>query len=167
MSATGSVALGLLLAFAAACGVAIGLLLRRERRRFAAQGKARSWARVRLASAAILAITAASVVLPARQVSGMEALAVFYGLLFTLAPLLWFGLHWLAGRSVSPALAPSESMSLALTPLLVAMAITLLAHRLQPLAWDVARTVAHASGAGDAARPSPLSPPSSERPSPN
>ena len=111
MSATGSVALGLLLAFAAACGVAIGLLLRRERRRFAAQGKARSWARVRLASAAILAITAASVVLPARQVSGMEALAVFYGLLFTLAPLLWFGLHWLAGRSVTIPVSGSPTSS--------------------------------------------------------
>ena len=147
MTTSQAVASGLMIAFAVVCLVAIVVLLFKERRGYEAKGKARSWTRVRLASTAILPLTAAAVVLPARQMSDMGALAVFYGLLFTLAPLLWFGLHWLAGRAVRPALTSGESLQLALAPLIVALGIAILAHRLQPVAWALARAVEQAMSA--------------------
>ena len=73
------------------CLVVLPLLLRWERRRFQALGKGAAWLPMRVASVPIAALTAALVVLPARAVPGMEALAVFYGLLLVVAPLLWFG----------------------------------------------------------------------------
>ena len=105
-------------------------VLRTERRQFVRQGKTRGWLWMRVLAVPILALVAAAVVLPARAVSGAEALGVFYIALFTLAPLLWFGLHILAGRMQSPRFTRSESMGLAISglgilivpPLLVSMA---------------------------------------------
>lgn len=56
------------------------------------------WAVMRIMGLAAIAITLAAVWLPARAVSGFGGLAVFYGLLLTVAPVLWFGLHRLGGR---------------------------------------------------------------------
>lgn len=88
-------------------------LLTVERRMFAGRGKGGSWWFVRMCALPILATVAAAVLLPSRATSGPEALAVFYILLFSLAPLLWFGLHGLAGWLASPRLNRGESMWLA------------------------------------------------------
>lgn len=80
-----------------------------ERRMFVARGKGASWWVVRLASLPALAIVVAAVFGPARAVSGMEGLAVFYLLLLVAAPLLWFGVHLLAGWLASPRLSRGES----------------------------------------------------------
>lgn len=90
-----------------------------ERRMFAARGKTGAWWFVRLSSLPILALVVMVVLLPARSVSGMEALGVFYIVLFTLAPLLWFGLHVLAGRLASPSLSRGESTWIACSGLAV------------------------------------------------
>lgn len=56
------------------------------------------WAVMRIMGLVAIGVTFAAVWLPARAVSGFGGLAVFYGLLFTVAPLLWFGLHRLGGH---------------------------------------------------------------------
>lgn len=56
------------------------------------------WAVMRIMGVVAIVSTFAAVWLPARAVSGFGGLAVFYGLLFTVAPLLWFGLHRLGGH---------------------------------------------------------------------
>ncbi len=96
---------------------ALGWALVVEKRVYQARGKGGSWWWLRLLSLPILILTAVAVVVPARSISGMEALAVFYLALFSLGPIIWFGLHWLVGAIVSPRLSGSESITMALTGL--------------------------------------------------
>ena len=121
------------------CLVALPLLLRWERGRFQALGKGAAWLPMRVASVPIAALTAALVVLPARAVPGMEALAVFYGLLLVVAPLFWFGAHYVVGRLVRPALLFEESARIAALPVVAVIGIALLSQWLQPLVWSVWR----------------------------
>lgn len=109
----------------------IGAVLWFEQQRFRALGKGQSWLRLRLLSLPILAITACLVWLPAKAISGPMALAYFYTALLTLAPLSWFGLHWLAGHLLSPRLPRPESMSVALTGLAILVFPPLLTSILQ------------------------------------
>jgi len=106
-------------------------LLRREKRRFDRLGKGRGWVRMRLLALPMLLVTAALVVLPARSFPGMEALAYFYIALFTVGPLTWFGLHWLAGTIQSPRFTRGESFSLAFTGLLFLIVPLLVVEMLQ------------------------------------
>lgn len=108
-----------LIMIAAATAAAVLLALAIEARLFKRSGRMGSWFGVRVISAIMAPLTFALVVLPARAVSGMEALAVFYLLLFTVAPLAWFGSHWLAGRWSRPPLASGESMLLAVSGLAI------------------------------------------------
>jgi len=106
-------------------------LLRSEKRRFDGLGKGRGWVRMRLLALPMLLVSAALVVLPARSFPGMEALAYFYFALFTVGPLTWFGLHWLAGTIQSPRFTRGESFSLAFTGLLFLIVPLLLVEMLQ------------------------------------
>jgi len=106
-------------------------LLRREKRRFDRLGKGRGWVRMRLLALPMLLASAALVVLPARSFPGMEALAYFYIALFTVGPLTWFGLHWLAGTIQSPRFTRGESFSLAFTGLLFLIVPLLVVEMLQ------------------------------------
>ncbi|MBN8476594.1 hypothetical protein [Sulfuritalea sp.] len=108
------------------------LALRAERRRFAARGKAVAWLGLRLASLPIGLVAAAAVWLPARAVNGPEALAAFYLLMFSLGPLVYFGLHWLAGRMATPALSAGEAASIAVSGLLMVILPALLASMASP-----------------------------------
>lgn len=121
------------------CLVALPLLLRWERGRFQALGKGAAWLPMRVASVPIAALTAALVIVPARAVPGMEALAVFYGLLLVVAPLFWFGAHYVVGRLVRPALLFEESARIAALPVVAVIGIALLSQWLQPLVWSVWR----------------------------
>lgn len=97
------------------------LLLLRERHYFKTRARAGSWGGLRAISfLLLLPLTIASVLVPARSISGMEALAFFYGALFTVAPLIWFGGHVLVGRLARPALSTGESLALAASGLLIA-----------------------------------------------
>jgi hypothetical protein len=125
-----SILLGL---FAVAVVIAFAFFLRWEKQEFSRRGLARAWLRVRLAAIPIALATAAAIVVPARGVSGMEALAVFYLLLFTAAPLIWFGLHWLVGRMGAQKLAFGDSFQLAIMLPAFAIAVSVAAHQLQPL----------------------------------
>lgn len=97
-------------------GLMLGLLWL-ESRYFKSSGRVGSWATVRLASVVAALLALALVVLPARAVGGPAALGVFILMLYTLAPLVWFGSHWLVGRRVRPALSPAEGLVLGLTGL--------------------------------------------------
>ena len=110
----------------------VGLALRAERRRFAECGKVGAWLRVRLASLPIGLLSAVAVILPARAVSGPEALAAFYLLMFSLGPLVYFGLHWLTGRMVTPALSAGESASIGGSGLLMVILPAFLAGMASP-----------------------------------
>lgn len=134
----------LLAIFAAAALAAFVLLMRWERRTFAAHGKAHAWLIVRLASIPIAACVAALVLLPARRASGMMGLAVFYALLLTLAPLAWFGAHWAVGRLVRPAMPFGESARIAGSPVVFALVAAGIAQTLQPFAWSLARAMGQA-----------------------
>ena len=95
-------------------------LLLRERRYFKAREKLGSWEGLRaIALLLLLPLTIASVLLPPRSISGMEALAFFYGALFTVAPLIWFGGHVLVGRLLRPSISTGESLALATSGLLI------------------------------------------------
>lgn len=99
--------------------VLIGGLFWLESRYFRRTGRRGSWLTVRLVSALVAPLVVALTVMPARSVSGLEALAVFYGMLLFAAPPLWFGSHLLAGRWASPPLTRGESLALALSGLLI------------------------------------------------
>jgi len=131
-----TVMLALLGAFALAALAVLVVVLAYERRAFARDGKARAWIIVRVATLPLLVATVAVVLLPARSIRGMEALAAFYGLLFTAAPLVWFGGHWLVGRAARPPLAAAESLRLAATLPAFLIAAAFLAGALQSLAWS-------------------------------
>jgi len=130
-----------LVIYAALALIGFAFVLRWERRHFSAKGLGGSWLRVRLASIPVLLVTAALVVLPARGSSGMEGLALFYGLLIVAAPLLWFGMHWAVGRMMQPPLAFGDSALVAGSPLLYALAVASVAHPLQSLAWSLLRSL--------------------------
>lgn len=125
--------------FAGLSLVALVFLLRWERGYFQQRGKREAWLPVRLATIPIALVTAAAVIIPARGTSGMEGLAVFYILLFTLAPLFWFGAHWVAGKLVTPRLAFGESAQIAASPILFCLGLSMVAHTLQRIAWSVLR----------------------------
>ncbi|MGE0098222.1 MAG: hypothetical protein AB7S86_07715 [Hydrogenophaga sp.] len=97
----------------------IGLVLWLEFRLLNTQGKAGSWLVVRVVSLAAGPLAAMAVIVPARSVSGMEGLAVFYALLFTVAPLVWLGIHLGLGRLLRPALSAGEGVALSLSGLVV------------------------------------------------
>lgn len=110
--------------------LAVCAILFLERRHFGRQGKAGSWLSMRLlAFFLLLPLTLGVVTIPARAISGMEALAVFYAALFILGPLVWFAGHRLAGRLLRPAFSKGESLFMGASGLLIlllpAMAMTL------------------------------------------
>jgi hypothetical protein len=121
----------LLLLFALAALVAFAFLVRWERSRYERMGKARGWRRVRIASIPIAMVAAAIVWIPARATSGREGLAVFYGLLLTVAPAFRFAAHWLVGWSVSPPLSFAESAAIAGSPIAFGLVAVYVAHALQ------------------------------------
>ncbi len=106
-------------------------LLRREKRRFDRLGKGRGWVRMRLLALPMLLVTAALVVLPARSFPGMEALAYFYIALFTVGPLTWFGLHWLAGTIQSPRFTRGERIVPLLVVEMLQRPIFMASHQMQ------------------------------------
>lgn len=119
-------------------------LVRWERRWFVARNLGTAWLKVRLVSIPAALGSAALVGIPARGVSGMEGLAVFYLLLLTVAPVFWFGVHWAAGRLVRPQLSFADSARIAGLPLAYLLALAAVAPTLQTLAWSLLRS----SGAG-------------------
>lgn len=139
------VLLALLGAFALGVVAALVIFLRWERQQMARSGKARAWLVLRLATIPIAALSIAAIWLPTQSVGGMEGLAVFYLLLFTAAPLVWFGLHWLVGRVARPQLTAGESLQMALFLPAFAIAASIVAHQLQPVAWAIARSAESAS----------------------
>jgi hypothetical protein len=94
-------------------------LLWLESRYFKASGRMGSWVLVRLMSVFAALLTLAIVIVPTRAVGGPAALGVFILLLYTLAPLVWFGSHVLVGRRARPALTRLESLALGVTGLAI------------------------------------------------
>ncbi|MBX3629699.1 MAG: hypothetical protein KF908_07220 [Nitrosomonas sp.] len=84
-------------------------------------------------------ITAAAVIMLTHGISGMEGLAVFYLVILLVAPLFWFGCHWMMGKLVKPSLTFSESMLIAGSPIALGLSLVLLAHQLQSIAWSTLR----------------------------
>lgn len=118
--------------------LAFGFLMRWERRYFQRCGKAGAWLLVRLATIPITLATLALVIIPAR--SGMEGLALFYVMLLVVAPPFWFGAHWWVGKLARPPLAFGESLQIAGSPILFGLALSAIAHALQPFAWSLLRS---------------------------
>lgn len=134
----------LLVLFGIASLAAFAFMLRWERRQFVQRGKGNAWLSVRIATVPIALMTAAIILIPTLSGSGMEALAVFYLLLLVIAPVLWFGAHWIVGRCVTPALAFAESAQIAGSPLVFGIVVAIVAHQLQPLAWQLLKRAAMA-----------------------
>lgn len=123
------------------CLSAFSYVVRWERDRYARQGKSAAWRRVRWTTLPVALTSGLIVVLPARAVSGMEGLAVAYGMLFTAVPLFWFGTHWLVGRWAKPPLTFRESAVIAGSPVAFAVAAAYVAHMLQTPAWMILRAL--------------------------
>lgn len=130
----------LIVLFAAAALVGFVFVIRWERTQYVARDLASPWLWVRLSSIPAALVVATVVVIPARATSGMEALAVFYALLLTVAPVLWFGVHWAAGRLARPQLAFADSARIAASPLGYALALAAIAPTLQSVAWTLLRS---------------------------
>lgn len=103
--------------------------------------KGRGWVWLRLLSLPFAALTALIVVVPARLVSGPEALVVFYLGLVTVGPPSWFGLHWLAGAMLSPRLTRAESNRVAITGMAIVLVPLLVISRLQGPAFTTSQKV--------------------------
>ncbi len=116
-------------------------MLRHEKRSFDMRGKGRSWLWMRVLSLPMLGLTGLAIVLPARSISGMEALGVFYIALVTVGPLTWFGLHALAGALLSPRLTRSESMGMAFMGIAVLIVPALAINVLQDPLHSASRLV--------------------------
>ncbi len=114
-----------------------------ESRFFKRSQRVGSWLAVRLVTLLIAPVTLALLILPAQSVSGMEGLVVFYAMLLTVAPLLWFGSHALAARWVRPRLSTSEGLVLAFSGLAIlaipALALAKASGALQDAARDIGR----------------------------
>lgn len=95
----------------------MALLLWLESGHFRRRHKAGNWLALRIVSLLLAPVTMLAVLGPTRAVSGMEGLAVFYGLLLTVAPLIWFGGHLLAGAALG--LGRDQSVALALSGVLL------------------------------------------------
>ncbi|MDP3873622.1 MAG: hypothetical protein Q8Q80_13270 [Methyloversatilis sp.] len=135
--------------------IAVGVLIVIEQRMFRARGKGGGALFVRLCSLPILALTVVAVLFAARAVSGMEGLAVFYAALLTLAPLLWFGLHGLAGWLASPRLGRGESAWLAVSGLLMLLSPVGIISALQMPYFHLVRLIDGARVAATDQRPLP------------
>ena len=125
--------------FALLMVMAVLAAVRYERRHYVAHNKAGAWLFVRLATLPIAAASAAAVVIPARAVGGPEALAAFYLLAVTAGPLVYFGLHWFAG--FVSGLARKDALAIGLSGLLMVLVPVLLANRVQPWVFDLARAM--------------------------
>lgn len=134
----------LLVLFAIFSLVVLALMLRWERRHFIQQGKGGAWLSVRLATIPIALATAALVIIPVSSTSGLEGLAAFYFLLLVIAPVFWFGAHWIVGKFVQPALNFRESVQIAGSPIAFVIVMSLAAHTLQPIAWTILRSMGKA-----------------------
>ena len=116
----------------------IGMAVSSERRKFAAMNKQSSWLKLRLASIPIALFAAATVVLPARSIAGMEVLAAFYGLLITAGPLVYFGSHVVLGLWLAPRLSIRESMRVGITGLLMGLVPAFAVQLLHPWVYELA-----------------------------
>lgn len=97
----------------------MALVLLLESQYFRRTRRVGSWAVLRLVSLVMAPLTFAAVVMPARAVSGMEGLAVFYACLLTVGPLLWFGSHLMCAKRLRPAVTEVEAVVLACTALTI------------------------------------------------
>jgi hypothetical protein len=125
----------LLAFFALIAFVAFAFMIRLERSHFIKQDKRQGWYRVRISTIPIAIIAVVIAVVPSQAVSGMEGLAVFYGLLLTVVPIFWFGAHWVVGKSTSPPLTFKESFTIAASPIAFLLALAYVANALQTPAW--------------------------------
>ena len=121
--------------------VLIGIFIRHEGRWFAARNKRSSWLVLRICTIPIAAATAFVVIAGSRSVSGPEALLVFFVLLFTVAPLMHFGLHWLIGRFLNPALMIGESAWIAFSGLLIVVGPAALGSAAHPWIHVISRSL--------------------------
>lgn len=131
----------MLMLFAVAALAGFVYAVRWERRHFLARGLAGAWLKVRLSSIPIALFAAVLVAVPARSTSGMEGLAVFYLLLLTVAPLFWFGAHWVVGRLARPQLSAADTARIAALPLVYTVGVAAVAPTLQSLAWSALRSL--------------------------
>lgn len=125
--------------FALVALIGLAIAIRWERRRFVSRGLAGPWLAVRLSSIPAIVLTAMLVIAPARHASGMGALAAFYALLLTVAPMAWFGVHLAVGRLVKPQLSFGDAAQIAGLPLAYALALAAAAPAAQHLAWRIPR----------------------------
>lgn len=100
---------------------------------FRRRAKAGSWLKLRLLSLLMAPLCLAVVWLPARAVSGPAALGVFYVLLLTVAPWLWFGSHAWLGRRLRPPMSGLESLLMSLFGLVLLLGLPLVAAQMMAL----------------------------------
>ena len=125
-----------LLALASLAGVALGI--RAEGRWFGEHGKRRSWLLLRISSIPITISTFGFVILVTRLIGGPDVLKVWYIMLFTAAPVAYFGQHWIAGRWLMPRLSGGESAWIAFSGLLAVALPPAMIVALNPWARDAA-----------------------------
>lgn len=120
--------------------VALALLIRAERTWFRQRGKALPWLVVRLGSLPVMGITVLLAMQSNRSIGGAEPLLVFLISLVTAVPLVYFGGHWLIGKTTSPRLHGGESAWIAFSGLMMIAGPATLISVLNPYIHSAAGT---------------------------
>jgi hypothetical protein len=115
---------------------------RAEWRTFARAGLGRGWWTMRLVMPLLFALGGVVATIFARKALGSDGLILAYLGVFVVALPLWFVLHVVVGRLLRPVLDTGRALWLAASPLGAAIALSLIGHTLQPLAWQIGMAMA-------------------------
>jgi hypothetical protein len=115
---------------------------RAEWRTFSRAGLGRGWWTMRLLMPLLFALGGVVVAIFAKKALGSDGLILAYLGVFVVALPLWFVLHVVVGRLLRPALDARRALWLAASPIGAALALSLIGHTLQPLAWQIGMALA-------------------------
>lgn len=110
---------------------------RAEWRAFSRAGLGRGWWTMRLLMPLLFALGGVIAAFFAKMALGSDGLILVYLGVFVVALPLWFVLHVVVGRLQRPALDTGRALWLAASPIGAVVALSLIGHALQPLAWQI------------------------------
>ena len=119
---------------------ALALAIRAERAWFRQRGKALPWLVVRLGSLPVAGVTALLAIQSNRSIGGAEPLLAFLISLVTAVPLVYFGGHWLLGKTTIPRLRGGESAWIAFSGLMMLAGPATLVSMANPYIHSLAGT---------------------------
>lgn len=122
--------------------LALLIAARAEWRSFSRAGLGRGWWTMRLLMPLLFVLGGVIAAFFAKRALGSDGLILVYLGVFLVALPLWFILHVVVGRLQRPVLDTGRALWLAASPIAAALALSLIGHTLQPLAWQIGMALA-------------------------